>query len=60
LRSGDVIVAEDGHLHQVTGDGLLSRVDAATGHLVAASIPAPLRSYLKHRDMAELPLARLN
>jgi hypothetical protein len=59
LRSGDVIVAEDGHLHEVTGDGLLSRVDAATGRAVSTSSPVPLRSYLEQRDMAELPLARL-
>jgi hypothetical protein len=59
LRLGDVLVTEDGHLHEVTGDGLLSRVDAVTGLPVPESSPVPLRSYLEHRDMAELPLTRL-
>jgi hypothetical protein len=59
LRPGDVIVAEDGRPREVTGDGVLSLLDAATWCPVPASSPVTLRSYLEQRDMAELPLARL-
>ncbi len=59
LRSGDVLVTEDGHLHELTGEGILSRLDAATGRVSLAISPVPLRDYLEHRDMAELPLARM-
>ncbi|HEY6798469.1 MAG TPA: hypothetical protein VI248_27645 [Kineosporiaceae bacterium] len=59
LRPGDVIVAEDGRPHEVTSDGLLSLLDAATWRPVPASSPVSLCSYLEQRDMSDLPAAKL-